>query len=360
MAVYKIFPEKDTTVYSAYPNTNTGLDQILEIQNEMSSSNNDAQVSRFLLTFPTSQIQDVINNEVTGTYKTFLKLFVANATSLPDNYTLNFYPVSQSWEEGTGRFLYNPADINGSSWIQRNNNSNWRTSSFAANSTGSYHSDSVGGATWYTNYVSSQSFVINSTKDVNADVTNIVTQFYTASIPNDGILVKMEGYEYNPSSSYSLKYFSRNTHTIYPPQLEIRWDDSSYVTGGLSVLSNDNTIITLGNNIGQFNTNTVYNFRVNARPTYPARQFVTQSVYTLNSALPSSSYYAVQDLDTGEYVIDFDNNYTKVSCDPQGNYFILYMAGLQPQRYYKILIKSSFSDGSTVVYDNNNTFKINK
>lgn len=360
MAVYKIFPEKDTTVYSACPYTNTGLDQILEIQNEMSSSNNAAQVSRFLVTFPTSQIQDVINNEVTGAYKTYLKLFIANATSLPDDYTLNFYPVSQSWEEGTGRFLYNPADTDGSSWVQRDNNNNWRTSSFAANSTGSYQLDSPGGGTWYTNYVASQSFVINSTKDVNADVTNIITQFYTGSITNNGVLVKMNGYEYNPSSSYSLKYFSRNTHTIYAPQLEIRWDDSNYVTGGLSVLPNDNTVITLGNNIGQYNTDTVYNFRVNAKPTYPARQFVTQSVYTLNSALPSSSYYAVQDLDTGEYVIDFDTNYTKLSCDSAGNYFILYMAGLQAQRYYKILIKSSFGDGSTVVYDNDYIFKINK
>ena len=360
MAVYKIYPEKDTTIYSAYPATNTGLDQILEIQNEMSSSNNSAQVSRFLITFPTSQIQDVINNEVTGAYKTFLKLFIANATTLPDNYTLNFYPVSQSWEEGTGRFLYNPADTNGSSWIQRDNNNDWRTSSFAANSTGSFQSGSPGGATWRTNYVASQSFVINSTKDVNADVTNIITQFYTASIPNDGILVKMEGYEYNPSSSYSLKYFSRNTHTIYPPQLEIKWDDSSYVTGGLSVLPNDNTVITLGNNIGQYNTNTTYRFRVNARPTYPVRQFVTQSVYTLNSALPSASYYAVQDVDTGEYIIDFDSNYTKVSCDSNGNYFDLYMAAFQPQRYYKILIKSSFSDSSTVVYDNDYIFKITK
>jgi hypothetical protein len=195
MAVYKIFPEKDTTVYSAYPLTNTGFDQILEIQNEMSSSNNSAQVSRFLITFPTSQIQDVINNEVTGTYRTFLKLFVANATSLPDDYTLNFYAVSQSWEEGTGRFLYNPADINGSSWVQRNNNINWRTSSFAVNSTGSYQTDSPGGGTWYTNIGSYQSFVINNTKDVNADVTNIITQFYTGSIINNGILVKMDNYE---------------------------------------------------------------------------------------------------------------------------------------------------------------------
>ena len=30
MAVYKIFPTKDATIYSQYPNKNTGLDPILE------------------------------------------------------------------------------------------------------------------------------------------------------------------------------------------------------------------------------------------------------------------------------------------------------------------------------------------
>jgi hypothetical protein len=167
-------------------------------------------------------------------------------------------------------------------------------------------------------------------------------------------------YEFNNSSSFSLKFFSKDTHTIYPPQLEIKWNDSSYVTGSLTVLSNGNIAVTVGNNIGEYDRDTKYQFRVNARPIYPTRQFVTQSVYTLNSALPSSSYYAIQDVDTGEYVVDFDNSYTKVSCDSNGNYFDLYMNGLQPERYYKILIKSSFQNDTTVVYDNNYTFKINK
>jgi len=36
------------------------------------------------------------------------------------------------------------------------------------------------------------------------------------------------------------------------------------------------------------------------------------------------------------------------------------MAGLQPDRNYKILIKSSFANGSSVVYDNSYIFKLNK
>ena len=30
MAIYKIFPEKDATLYTQYPTMNTGLDEILE------------------------------------------------------------------------------------------------------------------------------------------------------------------------------------------------------------------------------------------------------------------------------------------------------------------------------------------
>jgi hypothetical protein len=166
--------------------------------------------------------------------------------------------------------------------------------------------------------------------------------------------------EFNPSSSFSLKYFSRDTHTIYLPQLEIKWDDSVYDTGSLIVLNNQNIAITLGNNTGMYSLNDVCQLRVNARPIFPTRQFVTQSVYTLNQALPSSSYWALQDLNTGEFVINFSTQHTKLSCDTAGNYFTLYTAGLQPERYYKVLIQSAFSDGSLVTYDNDYIFKITK
>ena len=362
MAIYKIFPEKDTTIYSGDPTLNTGLDQILEIKNSVSSFDANPQVSRILLKFPLSTIQDVIDKtEGQGTYEAYLRLFLANATTLPDDYTIDIFPISPIWESGTGRFLYNPADENGSTWIQSSNGNNWPTGGFAPNITASFQPNNPGGCSWYYLLKDFQSFEINTSKDIEANVTDIVENFYTGSIPDNGFLLKMEDpYEFYDSSSFSLKYFSKDTHTIYPPQLEIRWDDSSYITGSLSLLLNNNTAITLGNNIGKYNTDTVYQFRVNARPTYPQRQFTTVSVYTLNQALPSSSFYAIQDLDTGEYVIDFNENYTKVSCDPNGNYFDLYMSGLQPERYYKILIKSSFADNSTVVYDNGYTFKIIK
>jgi hypothetical protein len=73
--------------------------------------------------------------------------------------------------------------------------------------------------------------------------------------------------------------------------------------------------------------------------------------------LPSSSYFAIKDLDTNEFVIDFDTQFTKLSADANGSYFNLYMNGLQPERYYKILIKTII-DGATLVLDDNNYFKV--
>ena len=36
MAVYKLFPFKDATLYSFYPNMNTGIDPITEVSNIIS------------------------------------------------------------------------------------------------------------------------------------------------------------------------------------------------------------------------------------------------------------------------------------------------------------------------------------
>ena len=39
MAIYKLFPEKDAAIYSAYPAMNTGLDPILEVNNKVTDLN---------------------------------------------------------------------------------------------------------------------------------------------------------------------------------------------------------------------------------------------------------------------------------------------------------------------------------
>jgi len=100
-------------------------------------------------------------------------------------------------------------------------------------------------------------------------------------------------------------------------------------------------------------------FRVNVRPKHPIRVFQTSSLYTQNFYLPQDSCYAIKDLDTNEYVIDFDPIFTKISADNSGSYFKLDMDGLQWERYYKILIKTNIN-GNILVFDDKFYFKIIK
>ena len=154
-----------------------------------------------------------------------------------------------------------------------------------------------------------------------------------------------------------MRYFGADTNTIYPPSLDFKWDDSSYVTGSLSTLDNSLSTINIKNNKGEYIDEGKQRFRIAAKPKYPTRTFTTSSVYLTNYALPENSYWGLRDEHSEEMVVNFDTNFTKISCDSSGPYFDVYMNGLQPERYYRILIKTTL-DGSTTVVDNRNIFKI--
>ena len=125
----------------------------------------------------------------------------------------------------------------------------------------------------------------------------------------------------------------------------------------LDVISTPDLFVALDDNPGVFYSESINRFRVNCRPEFPARTFITSSLYTTNFALPSSSYYAIKDLDTNEFVIDFDEEFTQISCDATSSFFTVYMNGLEPERYYNILIQTEIQ-GQTIVMDENYYFKV--
>ena len=370
MAVYKIFPTKDASIYSLYPSRNTGLDEILEASTVVNSLSSSPQTSRFLVQFSSTEMNDIINNKISGSsWKADFRGFVANLEGLNLSTTLEFYPLSVSWDMGTGKYSYSPEYTNGVSWTYRtySGSTAWSSSSFSAYVTASYGIE-VGGGTWFTGSAnatvlpifSTQSFEYIDSGDINANITNMVKAWYSGTISNNGFIAKQE-LEFVNSEDYQIemKFFSNDTHTIYPPQLEFKWIDYVYNTGSSTqtILSTQTATVAISENPGTFYLDSINKFRVNSRPTYPARTFQTSSIYTTNYFLPTASYYAVKDLDTNEFIIDFDDQYTKLSADGTSSYFTLYMNGLEPERYYKILIKSVI-DGSTIIFDNDYYFKI--
>jgi hypothetical protein len=330
MAVYKIFSEKDTFISSYRSTQNFGRDEILEIANETTTTSVNADVTRALIQFQTSQITNVINNIISGSaYSSSLKLFLAEAT-LPVDYTIYAYPLSQSWDMGLGKSSDFPITTAGVTWgIQP----------------GYYNSPS-----------SSQSFSYIDNKDINMNITPIVSSWISSS--NNGLILKLSSSIENSDTPLITKFFSMDSHTIYPPQLEFKWDDSSYSSSLTQVTSSD-FISVISNNKSEFEENAIYTFKIKTRDIYPIRVFQTSSVYLNTKSLPSSSYWALKDVKTEEMVVDFDTNYTKISCNNISNYFKIYMDGLEPERYYQIIYKVVLSNGETVIVDNkSNYFKV--
>jgi hypothetical protein len=362
MAVYKIFASADTTLYSAYPTQNAGLDEILEVACKNSSipsvvlsAGSGDDIRRTLIKFSNEDLMLAKNflSSSSASYDAYLRLYLANAENLNTLYSIEIRQASQSWEMGTGKFLDLPAATNGACWSTTDSVTPWNNPVYY---------NTVGGGNWTSTYAT-QSFDYNQNKDLNVKVTNIVDSWFSGS-ENDGFLVKLPiSVERNSGSYLGLSFFSVDTHTIYPPTLEFRWDDSSYITGSYSIASDSNIITTITNNPGKFKYedsgfDDLYKFRIAVRDKFPARAFITSSVYTVNKILPATSYWAIQDVKTEEMIIDYDVNYTKISCDSNGSFFSFYAGGLEPERYYKILIKTVLYSGETLEIDNNNVFKI--
>jgi hypothetical protein len=356
MAVYKIFPTKDASIYSYYPTKNAGLDEILDIS-LYKSIESTGEVSRILLAFSNTEISDLLTNKISSSnYKSYLRLYLANASQIPLDYTLYCHPISGSWDIGIGRAANVPSTTVGVSWKYRNNLSGSIFTSSVANATNTYNGNNIGGGSWWTgsNLVATQSFNYTTNKDIELDVTNAISSSY---YQNGFIIKHSSSLEFSTSSTFELKYFSTDTHTIYPPCLEFKWNDFSYSTGSLSTIQSDKVLISLSNNKGEFQEDSVNRFRVNVRDKFPTRTFQTSSLYLNNKLLPTSSYYAIKDIKTEEFIIDFDTTFTKLSADLTGNYFDLYINGLQPERYYSIIIKSIIS-GSIIIHEDNNYFKV--
>ena len=115
MAVYKIFPEKDATIYSEYPSKNTGLDEILDASVYLDADLN-SQKSRFLIKFPADEITNVFTNYIDPeglTWSASLKCYSAYAEGITGTTTVQVYLVSGSWNMGTGKYVYDPEYTNG-------------------------------------------------------------------------------------------------------------------------------------------------------------------------------------------------------------------------------------------------------
>ena len=373
---YFIYPTKDTWISSgsnrvtgvSEKDQNFGQDPILEVKKVFYNQSFDYP-TRALVQFDLTDISKSVSDGVITNPKYYLRLYEAEGNKeLSTEYKLAAFPISHSWDEGSGKFGDNPKVTNGCSWINRSNKPG-STAVTWNNSGVTYYSSSNNWATQSFSYAS---------PDVNMDVTRIVKNFITGSssksyIPNNGFLLRFSGSQEIVTGSEetihgNLKFFSSNTHTVYPPKLEIRWDDSSDATGSTNYSSldisgaSDNFLYMIGLK-DKYRENEKVKFRVGSRKQFVQKTFST-SVQSLSSSfIPGCSSgtgsYSIIDVATGETVIPF-SDYTKLSHDATSTYFTQWLNGFQPNRVYKIIYKLKYKDNQEQIFDNNFEFKVTR
>tara|TARA_Y100001973_G_scaffold104431_1_gene174322 strand:+ start:79 stop:1206 length:1128 start_codon:yes stop_codon:yes gene_type:complete len=372
---YFITASKDTYITEnspgyvvQYPNSknkNYGGDEILELKkdflNEFSTSS--YCVSRIITEFNYDGL--VSDFEVSGglipseSVKYYLRYYeVEGQKELQKTYSLSSHLVHQTlnWDVGTGKHFDNPKTTDGVTWTDYKSGSAWSSTESGMTS----GSRTTGGGVWLTSVPQpSQSFQ-NESGDINLDITDIVNR-HLEGTANRGILIKFSGSYEDDGTPLNLKFFSRNTHTIYQPKLEVRWNDCNYTlpTGYNYITMSgelENHIFIRGLQ-SKYRESERVRFRIGCRKKYTTRTF-TESMLTSSFYIPKGSgSYSIVDSATNEDIVPF-GAYTSMSADTTSMYFDQWMNGFEPGRYYKILFKLKYDDGQEVIIDNSDEFKV--
>ena len=153
MAVYKLFPSKDTALYSMYPSMNTGIDPINQVSNLNFAIDSAPTVARTLLQFDSNEITNVLENKITGSWDAYLKSYIATAQGIVEDSVLEAYPIHDAWNSGTGTYLDEPITTDGAAWnspILGGGNA-WNMGGPSLGYTSSYNPtySPQGGGSWY-------------------------------------------------------------------------------------------------------------------------------------------------------------------------------------------------------------------
>lgn len=333
----------DTTLYQRNPTNNAGLDEIIEVGKV-------AKPEDLEIAYSSSAARTIINFNITNsgsfpaTASYFLNLKIANAQKLPYSQELLVYKVSSSWTEGSGYYVQQTINAgDGATWRQHTTALSW------SNAGGDYYA------------TPSQSVILNEypLQDLRIDVSAILQPVISQSLPWYGLIIKYpSASEADYTNEGNIKFFSKQTHTIHQPTLEIVWDDSTFATGSLKRIPNTYDI-----QVVPKNTKEVYvrgskeKVRLVVRDKYPQKNFDATLRYKNVYYLPTSSYVSIVDRQAGTTIYPADS-FAKLSCDATGSYFVLDTSNLYRNRYYAVNIDINNGESDTNILPEVFTFLV--
>lgn len=363
-----IYPLKDATIFDRYPERNTGVDQIIELTKNTRGAPYQSVIteempwpetynSRILMKFDMTPFQTIFSENSISSYSTYLKLFPTEAEALQNEYTIYSYPVAEDWRNGNGNYNDKPEISNGVTWY-------WKSGENVADTWtpgNGYESTFItGGGSWHTSSFATQSFSFED-PEINMNVSAIVDKWLSGSISNHGFIIKHSTAAETDANEYgSIKFFSKDTHTIYLPKLILYYSESTY-TGSFTSASlvGDDYVIHAKNLKSSYREFDDVKIRYTIRDLYPEQTYQSSSADYSSLRLPTTSYYSIVDSVTGITIVDFNTVGTKIQMDDYGHYIRINFANFLPERYYKIRYKV-IADGQTRIIDPKHEFRISR
>lgn len=367
--MFRIFyAEKDAVLNELLPTYNTGIDEVLEV-GKREDTNNMLYKTRSVIKFDTTEISSSLAKygKSVNDCKFMLQLYTTHAKNLPSEYSIYAKLVAQNWVNGTG--FESSLTTDGVTWSGSQSGSAWISSSTQIGSSTLYATGSGTGGSWMyqsasgastAGLVTSESFSYRPT-DLNMDVTAAMKIWMSgsggATIPNYGFLLQFaDADEADANKQGYIRFFSRETHTIYVPRIVAYWDNSAFTTGSLTAVDTESFVV-YSNVKPTYKDTEVAKIRIYARDKYPRKSPTNLFPQQTVKFLPTSSYYAVFDAATDEAIIPYDDIYNKLSCDATSNFIHIDMNSFMPERYYRLEFK--IKDGFTEQYtDDKIYFKV--
>ena len=255
---YFLTASKDASIYLQQPNQNTGLDEILEVSKVYYGNIKD--VAKSLIKFEVGYLSSSLVDTSISMSEATLVLRETESNEIQLEYELYINAVSGAWEMGAGT-RFDKISTAGVTWNYREGDSQleWLENSLNGGTTSSFASG-VGGV-WWTTPVSTKNYNYESA-DLLVDVKTILQQWISGSKPNDGFIIRFGTDEELDTQDYGqLKFFSKETNTIFQPKLRIGWDEQSYITSSLSALETEEMVV-VPKVAEEYKVNTIQKIRI--------------------------------------------------------------------------------------------------
>ena len=192
------------------------------------------ELSRLLVHFDLQPIRDLITlgnlNINKNNFNCAIKLFdVYGGQTTPSNFNISLFPLSRSFDEGSGRDVVYYSDYDVCNFVSSSIHSNWILSGC------SY----AGGAEEICDYITSsvrlpgisleaKQFFNTGEEDLNVDVTRIVSATLAGILPDNGFRISLSSsYETDQYSYFVKRFASRSAYNeTKRPILVVKYNDS--------------------------------------------------------------------------------------------------------------------------------------